>query len=225
MRCHACRQVARAQRAWPRLPARSSPRNALAGVQRRARPRRGRSSKRRAGPRWSGARPAMRRSGEARVHGLPALSRMLAIGGAQPFGTSLACPRFPVGTPTSRPRIIKNGHHRAPRLRRQEQGVRPASVGRPAAADPRPRRLRRINLPPMEHEHVHALVYDIMTDTQRKHYEDYARSATSASRCRASRAFASTRSTSSAARRAVFRTIPSKVLRSRSSTRRRSSRR
>ena len=32
--------------------------------------------------------------------------------------------------------------------------------------------MRRINLPPMEHEDVHAMVYDIMSDHQRKHYEE-----------------------------------------------------
>ena len=32
--------------------------------------------------------------------------------------------------------------------------------------------IRRINLPPMEHEDVHAMVYDIMSDHQRKHYEE-----------------------------------------------------
>ena len=32
--------------------------------------------------------------------------------------------------------------------------------------------VRRINLPPMEHKEVHAMVYDIMNDSQRKHYEE-----------------------------------------------------
>src|SRR5205809_8142054 len=32
--------------------------------------------------------------------------------------------------------------------------------------------IRRINLPPMEHEDVHAMVYDIMSDAQRKQYEE-----------------------------------------------------
>ncbi len=32
--------------------------------------------------------------------------------------------------------------------------------------------IRRINLPPMEHEDVHAMVYDIMSDAQRKAYEE-----------------------------------------------------
>jgi len=32
--------------------------------------------------------------------------------------------------------------------------------------------VRRINLPPMEHKDVHAMVYDIMNDGQRKFYEE-----------------------------------------------------
>lgn len=32
--------------------------------------------------------------------------------------------------------------------------------------------VRKINLPPMEHKEVHAMVYDIMNDSQRKLYED-----------------------------------------------------
>src|SRR5476649_526697 len=32
--------------------------------------------------------------------------------------------------------------------------------------------VRRINVDPMSHKQVHGLVYDIMNDTQRKHYED-----------------------------------------------------
>ena len=32
--------------------------------------------------------------------------------------------------------------------------------------------IRRINLPPMEHKDVHAMVYDIMNDGQRKFYEE-----------------------------------------------------
>ncbi|PZP56245.1 MAG: twitching motility protein PilT, partial [Delftia acidovorans] len=32
--------------------------------------------------------------------------------------------------------------------------------------------VRRINLPPMEHKDVHAMIYDIMNDAQRKHYEE-----------------------------------------------------
>lgn len=33
--------------------------------------------------------------------------------------------------------------------------------------------VRRINLPPMEHKEVHAMVYDIMNDQQRKHFEEH----------------------------------------------------
>ncbi|MCB1941090.1 MAG: twitching motility protein PilT, partial [Candidatus Accumulibacter sp.] len=32
--------------------------------------------------------------------------------------------------------------------------------------------VRRINLPAMEHKDVHSMVYDIMSDAQRKQYED-----------------------------------------------------
>src|SRR5476651_676495 len=33
--------------------------------------------------------------------------------------------------------------------------------------------VRRINLPPLEHKDVHALIYDIMNDGQRKAYEEF----------------------------------------------------
>ncbi|RMD71032.1 MAG: type IV pilus twitching motility protein PilT [Gammaproteobacteria bacterium] len=33
--------------------------------------------------------------------------------------------------------------------------------------------IRRINLPPMDHKQVHALIYDIMSDKQRKDYEEF----------------------------------------------------
>ena len=33
--------------------------------------------------------------------------------------------------------------------------------------------VRRINLPAMEHKDVHAMVYDIMNDKQRKDYEEF----------------------------------------------------
>ncbi|MCB1775178.1 MAG: twitching motility protein PilT, partial [Gammaproteobacteria bacterium] len=32
--------------------------------------------------------------------------------------------------------------------------------------------VRRINLPPMEHQDVHGMIYDIMNDSQRKAYEE-----------------------------------------------------
>lgn len=33
--------------------------------------------------------------------------------------------------------------------------------------------VRRINLPPLEHKQVHALIYDIMNDKQRKDFEEF----------------------------------------------------
>jgi twitching motility protein PilT len=33
--------------------------------------------------------------------------------------------------------------------------------------------IRRINVPPMDHKTVHALIYDIMNDRQRKDYEEF----------------------------------------------------
>ncbi|MFN7888120.1 MAG: twitching motility protein PilT, partial [Betaproteobacteria bacterium] len=33
--------------------------------------------------------------------------------------------------------------------------------------------VRRINLPPLEHKDVHAMIYDIMSDAQRKHYDEF----------------------------------------------------
>jgi twitching motility protein PilT len=32
--------------------------------------------------------------------------------------------------------------------------------------------VRRINVEPLDHKQVHAMVYDIMNDSQRKHYEE-----------------------------------------------------
>ena len=58
--------------------------------------------------------------------------------------------------------------------------------------------VRRINLPPLEHKDVHAMIYDIMNDWQRKHYEETYES-TSRSRCRDWRASASMRSCRTAA--------------------------
>ena len=60
--------------------------------------------------------------------------------------------------------------------------------------------VRRINVPAMEHKEVHAMIYDIMNDGQRKFYEETS-NATSRSRCRTWRASASMLSCSSAARR------------------------
>ena len=33
--------------------------------------------------------------------------------------------------------------------------------------------VRRINVEPLDHKQVHSMVYDIMNDTQRKHYEEF----------------------------------------------------
>jgi len=71
--------------------------------------------------------------------------------------------------------------------------------------------VRRINLPAMEHKDVHAMVYDIMNDGQRKHYEetlecDFSFEIPNLARFRVN-AFVQNRGAA-----AVFRTIPSKVL-------------
>src|SRR6187455_1353655 len=71
--------------------------------------------------------------------------------------------------------------------------------------------IRRINLPPMEHEDVHAMVYDIMSDAQRKMYEenlecDFSFAVPNLARFRVN-AFGQQRGAA-----AVMRTIPSKVL-------------
>ena len=71
--------------------------------------------------------------------------------------------------------------------------------------------IRRINLPPMEHEDVHAMVYDIMSDNQRKTYEehlecDFSFAVPNLARFRVN-AFVQQRGAA-----AVLRTIPSKVL-------------
>ncbi|MCL5043180.1 MAG: type IV pilus twitching motility protein PilT [Gammaproteobacteria bacterium] len=71
--------------------------------------------------------------------------------------------------------------------------------------------VRRINVPAMEHKQVHALIYDIMNDKQRKDYEefletDFSFEVPGVARFRVN-AFNQHRGAS-----AVFRTIPSKVL-------------
>jgi len=71
--------------------------------------------------------------------------------------------------------------------------------------------VRRINLPAMEHKDVHAMVYDIMNDGQRKHYEenlecDFSFEIPNLARFRVN-AFNQQRGAA-----AVFRTIPSKIL-------------
>ena len=71
--------------------------------------------------------------------------------------------------------------------------------------------VRRINVEPLDHKTVHNMVYDIMNDSQRKHYEeflecDFSFEIEGLSRFRVN-AFNQTRGAS-----AAFRTIPSKVL-------------
>ncbi len=71
--------------------------------------------------------------------------------------------------------------------------------------------IRRINLPALEHKDVHAMVYDIMSDGQRKFYEenlecDFSFAIPNLARFRVN-AFVQHRGAG-----AVFRTIPSKVL-------------
>lgn len=71
--------------------------------------------------------------------------------------------------------------------------------------------VRRINLPALNHKEVHALVYDIMNDKQRKDFEefletDYSFEVPGVARFRVN-AFNQNRGAA-----AVFRTIPSKVL-------------
>ena len=71
--------------------------------------------------------------------------------------------------------------------------------------------VRRINLPALEHKEVHALVYDIMNDKQRKDYEefletDFSFEVPGVARFRVN-AFNQNRGAG-----AVFRTLPSKVL-------------
>lgn len=71
--------------------------------------------------------------------------------------------------------------------------------------------VRRINLPPMEHKEVHALIYEIMNDKQRKEFEDrleadFSFEVPGIARFRVN-AFNQNRGAG-----AVFRTIPSKVL-------------
>jgi twitching motility protein PilT len=71
--------------------------------------------------------------------------------------------------------------------------------------------VRRINLPPLEHKDVHAMVYDIMNDGQRKFYEenlecDFSFAIPNLARFRVN-AFVQHRGAA-----AVMRTIPSKIL-------------
>ncbi len=71
--------------------------------------------------------------------------------------------------------------------------------------------IRRINLPAMEHKDVHGMIYDIMNDGQRKHYEenlecDFSFAIPGLARFRVN-AFVQNRGAA-----AVMRTIPSKIL-------------
>ncbi len=71
--------------------------------------------------------------------------------------------------------------------------------------------VRRINLPPLDHKEVHSLVYDIMTDKQRKDYDeflecDFSFEIPNLARFRVN-AFNQNRGAG-----AVFRTIPTKIL-------------
>jgi len=71
--------------------------------------------------------------------------------------------------------------------------------------------VRRLNLPPLEHKDVHAMLYDIMNDSQRKAYEenlecDFSFAVPDLARFRVN-ALVEQRGAG-----AVFRTIPSKVL-------------
>ena len=71
--------------------------------------------------------------------------------------------------------------------------------------------VRRINIPALDHKQVHALVYDIMSDKQRRDYEeflevDFSFEIPSLARFRVN-AFNQNRGAG-----AVFRTIPSEVL-------------
>lgn len=71
--------------------------------------------------------------------------------------------------------------------------------------------VRKLNVPPLDHKEVHALIYDIMNDKQRKDYEkdlesDFSFEVPELARFRVN-AFVQNRGPS-----AVFRTIPSEVL-------------
>ncbi len=71
--------------------------------------------------------------------------------------------------------------------------------------------IRRINLPPMEHDDVHSMVYDIMSDAQRKNYEenlecDFSFAVPNLARFRVN-AFVQQRGAA-----AVLRTIPTKIM-------------
>ena len=71
--------------------------------------------------------------------------------------------------------------------------------------------VKQLNFPPLEHKDVHAMVYDIMNDHQRKFYEselecDFSYEIPNVSRFRVN-AFNQSRGAA-----AVFRTIPTEIL-------------
>lgn len=71
--------------------------------------------------------------------------------------------------------------------------------------------IRRINLPAMEHKDVHDMIYDIMNDSQRKHYEEHLECDFSFAIPNLARFRVNTFNTQRGAA-SVMRTIPSKVL-------------
>ncbi len=71
--------------------------------------------------------------------------------------------------------------------------------------------IRRINSPPLEHDVVHSLIYDIMNDKQRKEYEEYYEVDFSFEIPNLAR-FRVNAFTQNRGAGAVFRTIPSKIL-------------
>ena len=72
--------------------------------------------------------------------------------------------------------------------------------------------VRRINLPPMEHEDVHAMVYDIMSDAPAQDLRGEPRVRLLASRCPNLARFRVNAFVQQRGAAAAFRTIPSKVL-------------
>ena len=71
--------------------------------------------------------------------------------------------------------------------------------------------IRRINLPPLEHKEVHTLIYDIMSDRQRKEYDEFMECDFSFEIPRLAR-FRVNAFNQSRGAGAVFRTVPNKVL-------------
>ena len=71
--------------------------------------------------------------------------------------------------------------------------------------------IRRINLPPLEHKEVHTLIYDIMSDRQRKEYDEFMECDFSFEIPKLAR-FRVNAFNQSRGAGAVFRTVPNKVL-------------